>query len=346
MDMLRDMLIWLGVDASGISNLKLLIGLFIGFVFLCVGGYGTYLLLLLAGRITTEQRHGAHRARTVTAQALIEAQKKEGEARIHKAQMDARAAQEESRLQEIKSGPDREVKRLKEEIADLRKRIKDKDDEAAKSAQALADMTAARNDVEGKYQIQETQIKHMRLEVDSLKTEYNAADDERVALKERLAAAEATAAAAVAEAQRREAALLDLAGIRAAVDALATQHGPAAPGVPAPAAAAPAPTPVVAPAAVPAPRPPSATWRAPAPTPSTAVVPPAPAAVVVPAATVPEGPSGLIEAAAPSVASARPETDEAIRLDDMDLSMSRGSGGSRVDSGIRDEGDDAPPSPI
>jgi hypothetical protein len=342
MDMLRDMLIWLGVDASGISNLKLLIGLFIGFVFLCVGGYGAYLLLLLAGRITTEQRHGAHRARTVTAQALIEAQKKEGEARIHKAQMDARAAQEESRLQEIKSGPDREVKRLKDEIADLRKRIKDKDDEAAKSAQALADMTAARNDIEGKYQIQETQIKHMRLEVDSLKTEYNAADDERVALKERLAAAEATAAAAVAEAQRREAALLDLAGIRAAVDALASQHGSTAPGAPA-LAAAPAPTPVIAPAAVPAPRPPSATWRAPAPTPSTAVAAPAPAAVLVPVASVPEGPSGVIPAAAPSVASTRPETDEAIRLDDMDLSM---SGGSRVDSGIRDEAEDAPPSPI
>lgn len=218
--MLRDMLNWLGLDASEISNLKLIFGILITLVVVSVTVYGGYLLSLMAIRISYEQRISAQKARTSSAQAMIDAQKKEGEARIHKAQMDARAAQEEQRLADIKDGPSREVRRMRDEITDLKKTVDERDRALGDKAKALDEMTAAKTDLEGKYQIQEQQIKQLMVDISGLKSEYRDIDVERDALLKRVKIAEEEAAQARAEAERREAALCDLGALTKAVGEL------------------------------------------------------------------------------------------------------------------------------
>jgi len=223
MAILRDMLIWLGLDASEISNLKILVGLFIGFILLVAAAYGAYLLSLLAARIAHEHRLSKEKARAATAQANIEAQRKEGEARVFRAQTDARGIQEEQRLQEIKDGPNREAKRLREEVATIKKQLDERNRVLDEKDQTIEAVEAAKADMEGKYEIQEQQIKSLMVDISGLKTEYRDMEAQRDDYKTRAATAEAVAAVATAEAVRREAALCDLGVIRTGVEQLVTR---------------------------------------------------------------------------------------------------------------------------
>lgn len=187
MQILRDLLAWLGVGASGLSNWQLLLGLFMTLFALAIVVFLGRLAWLYVKRWHAEEAQKTHKACVRDSEEGLRAAKRVAEARIQRAKLEADAVQAERSAQERMDGPRREMEKLRTEVAELKRLVTERDAVVGERDAQIESLKQEVKNLKDKLDIEEKHRRNAMLQIDDISKQYDEAVQEAEIYRQRLA---------------------------------------------------------------------------------------------------------------------------------------------------------------